>query len=262
MQQDYWVKQTDTPLFEDVVWSRPEMRSSAGKLFIVGGHSESFIQPALAYDAATKAGIGVARVLMPQTLAKTLRKSYPLAEYATANRSGSFSKNALAELLMGAHWADAVHLAGDFGKNSETIAMLDNFASKYTGILALSQDSADHFCHQPTALLARKTSLLVLGIDQLRVLGSALKTPYAFTSDIALVPLVEQLHELTLKLPHLYIMVVHNQHLVAAVGGRVASMSLTYTSTTEIAASAVTWWLQQPTKSFEAIVSSQSQLKL
>lgn len=255
---EYWVKQKDTPLFEDVVWSRPEMRNSAGKLCIVGGQSESFMQPALAYDAATKAGIGVARVLMPQTLSKTLKKSYPLAEYASANRSGSFAKNALSELLMGAHWADAVHLAGDFGKNSETIAMLDNFAGKYSGKLAISHDAADYFCAQPGALITRNLTLLALTLDQLRALGAALKTPYAFTSDIALVPLVEQMHQLTIDMPQLYVMVAHNEQLVVAVQGRIASTPLTRTSTTEIAATAVTWWLQQPTKAFEAIVSSQA----
>ncbi len=255
--QPYWIKQTDKPLFEDVVWSRPEMRSTAGKLCIVGGHSESFIQPAIAYDAATKAGIGVARVLMPQSLFKTLKKSYPLAEYASANRSGSFATNALSELLMGAHWADAVHLAGDFGKNSETIAMLDNFVGKYSGILAVSHDAADYFCRQPTALLARPQTLLVLTLDQLRTLGASLKTPYAFTSDMALVPLVEQLHELSIKFPQLLVVTLHETQLVVAVGGRVATTPRKSTSTTEISATAVTWWLQQPAKPFEAIVSSQ-----
>lgn len=72
MERPYWHKQTaDKPLFPDLLWSRPENASFAGKLLIVGGNLYGFNNPAKAYEESKKAGIGVARVLLPDALQKT-----------------------------------------------------------------------------------------------------------------------------------------------------------------------------------------------
>src|SRR5574337_963690 len=103
---DNWLKQnTDSPLFPDLIWSRPENKRHAGKLLIIGGNAHGFAAPAAAFAAAGRAGRGSMRVILPQVLQKTLRKSFSEAEYAPSTPSGSFARAALAMLLEHAEWA-------------------------------------------------------------------------------------------------------------------------------------------------------------
>src|SRR5471030_891522 len=102
-----WLRQTaDKPLFPDLLWSRPENKRQAGKLLIVGGSVDGFAAPAAAFSAAAEAGIGTARVLLPDSTRKVLGTSFAEAEFCPSTPSGSFSRQALAQLLENAEWAD------------------------------------------------------------------------------------------------------------------------------------------------------------
>ncbi|MGC1176527.1 MAG: hypothetical protein WA843_00490, partial [Candidatus Saccharimonadales bacterium] len=71
MDHTYWHKQTAArPLFPDLLWSRPEHKAHAGKLLIVGGNAHGFAAPAEAYSQSQRAGVGVARALLPQPVKK------------------------------------------------------------------------------------------------------------------------------------------------------------------------------------------------
>lgn len=256
---DYWHKQTDKPLFPDLMWSRPETKSSRGKLLIVGGHAQSFAAPAEAYSSAEKSGIGVARVILPNSLERTVSKLFPAAEFAPSNPSGGFAMTTLAEILSTASWADGVLLAGDLGRNSETTAMLENLAGKYVGQLAITKDAADFFCTHPTSLVARPATALVISTGQLQRLGTSMHVAGAFTSDMGIVQAVDWLHLFTTEHPTLHIITRHlNQYLVAVLG----QVSTTPVQTdkpvwrVQRAAAAATWWLQNPSKPFEALTSS------
>src|SRR5882757_7834828 len=120
MEQTYWHKQAiDKPLFPELLWSRPENKSFAGKLLIIGGNAHGFAAPAEAYVAAEKAGIGTTRILLPDSLQKTVGKLFAPAEFATSNPSGGFAQTSLAEALALSDWADGILVAGDTGRNSE-----------------------------------------------------------------------------------------------------------------------------------------------
>ncbi|MFZ1248787.1 MAG: hypothetical protein WAQ24_00525 [Candidatus Saccharimonadales bacterium] len=259
MSQPYWHKQSKKPLFPDLLWARPEMKSAAGKLLVIAGHAQSFAAAAEAYTAAERAGVGTVRVLLPASLEKTVSKLFPAADYAPDNPSGGFATRSLAELLAAGQWANGVLLAGDLGKNSETLAMLENFATKYTGQLTITKDAADFFCTQPNSVAARPNTLLVISLGQLQKLGKALRLPYAFTSDLGLMQLVELLHTFTLRYPTLYIMTRHTNYYVVAVSGSITTSSAPIDKPiwrVATAASAATWWLQNPEKPFEALISS------
>jgi len=256
---DYWIKQkSDAPAFPNLVWSRPETKQAAGKLLVVGGHAQSFAAPAEAFAAAEKAGIGTARVLLPDSLERTVSKLFPAAEFAPSNPSGGFATNALAELVVASHWADGVLLAGDFAKNSETIAMLENFAGKYAGQLTLTQDAAEWACDHPTSLVDRSSTTVVLDTTQLQRLGTSLHVAKAFASDMGIVQAVDWLHELTLTHQNLQFITMHQNQYVVAVAGQVSTTPADNKKTWQVraAADAATWWLQNPTKSFEALTSS------
>jgi NAD(P)H-hydrate repair Nnr-like enzyme with NAD(P)H-hydrate dehydratase domain len=59
-----WQKQASSkPLFDDLLWSRPEQKALAGKLLIIGGNSHAIAAPGEAFMLASKAGAGDIRVV-------------------------------------------------------------------------------------------------------------------------------------------------------------------------------------------------------
>lgn len=257
--QNYWQKQTsDKPLFPDLLWSRPENKNQAGKLLIIGGNAHGFAAAGEAYSTAIKAGIGTARVLLPDSLQKTVGRIFDVGEYAPSSPSGSFGQKALAEMLQMSEWADATLLAGDFGRNSETAIVLEKFVDKYSGQLVVTQDAADYFTKQPRGLLQRPETCLVLSFAQLQKLASSSKStkPFLYESDILHV--VENLHEFT-SLHKIGLVTKHHDNMLTCFDGRICSTKLTADEPiwrVKTAAQAAVWWLQNPTKTYEALVTS------
>jgi len=257
--QDYWHRQTAAkPLYPDLLWSRPENRSTAGKLLIVGGNAHGFAAPATGYAEAAKAGIGTVRVLLPDSLQKTVGKILETGEYAPSTPSGSFAQQSLAELLAMAEWADGVLLAGDLGRNSETAILLEQFAVKYPGRLTISKDAVDYFTKIPTTLLSRSNTMLVLSFAQLQKLASSARFDKAFTFDMDFLRLVDELHEFTV-LHQTALVVKHLQNIFVALNGQVSSTKLNddlVVWRVRTAANASVWWLQNPGQEFEAVTTS------
>ncbi|MEO8105119.1 MAG: hypothetical protein ABI602_02170 [Candidatus Saccharibacteria bacterium] len=256
MDRGYWHKQTTSePLFPNLQWSRPENRQFAGKLLIVGGNVHGFAAAAEAYGLAEKAGIGTARVLLPDALQKTVGRIFSAGEYAPSTPSGSFGQSSIGELLSMCLWADGVLLAGDLGRNSETAILLESFVAKYSGQVTITRDAADYFTSTPSHILERPNTLLVISFAQLQKLAVQAKYPAAFTFDMDLLRLIDQLHEFSL-LYQLAIIVRHLNTVVVAMQGEVSTTKL---PTDELAwrlataARASVWWLQQPSKGFEAL---------
>lgn len=259
MEPTSWHKQTsEVPLFPNMLWSRPENRAFAGKLLIVGGNAHGFAAPAEAFAEASKAGIGVARVVLPDSLQKTVGKMFEAGEFAPSTPSGSFSQKALAELLADSNWADGVLLAGDLGRNSETAILLEKFAEKYGGQLTITKDAADYFVNIPQSVLTRPDTTLVISLAQLQKLGIAAHFTTAFTFSMDLLHLVDALRQFT-ALHACNLIVKHLDNIFVAVDGQV---STTKPKTDQpiwrvkTAAHAATWWLQNPSKPFESLTTA------
>ena len=257
MDRLYWRKQTpDKPLFPELLWSRPENRLYAGKLLIIGGNLHGFAAPAEAFAHAEKAGIGVARVVLPDALQKTVGKVFAAGEFAPSTPSGSFAQKALAELLSLAAWADGVLLAGDFGRNSETAILLEKFAEKYTGQLALTGDAADYFIAAPTKILAREGTTFVIDFAQLQKLAINAHFTEAFTSSMDLLRFVDTLHDFS----HTHaasIITNHLENTFVAVKGQISSTRTDQPAALlQQAAQAATWHLQNPTKPLESLTTA------
>ena len=258
MEQSYWIKQSaGKPLFEDLLWSRPENKLHAGKLLIIGGNEHNFSAPGIAYEAATKAGIGVAKVLLPDALQKTIGKVLENCEFAPTNKSGSFARTALDTWLELANLADAVLIAGDIGRNSETTIVIESFLEKYSGLLIITEDALDPFIDAPEKLFARDNTLIVASFGQLQKMwprlnkeGETVKYGHSLTKNIELI------HEFALTNPS-YVMTKHNDDLIVSVQGKISTTPNTDEIwRTKIAAQASVWLLQNPNNPFEALTTS------
>lgn len=257
MNDSFWQQQTTTPLFPDILWSKPENKQTAGKLLIIGGNAYGFSAPATAYQEAMGAGVGSVRILMPVSLQKLVGQ-LPDTYFAPQNPSGSFSKKALDEMLLQASWCDAVLLAGELGRNSETAVTLETFSKKYSGMLTLTKDAVDYFLHHPSVVLQRPNTSIVLSIEQLQKFGVHTKRTTAITLKMTNQQLAHWLHEFTLDyIAH--IITLHNDHLFIAAQGRViTSPCNTATKIWRLATAAktVVFWLQNPAKPLEAFATS------
>jgi NAD(P)H-hydrate repair Nnr-like enzyme with NAD(P)H-hydrate dehydratase domain len=259
MNDKNWLKQTkDKPLYPDLIWGRPENRKLAGKLLIIGGNSQSFNNLATAYSAALTAKVGMIRAILPDVLRPNLVKIFPEASYAPSTPSGSFARSGLSILFESANWADGVLLAGDFGHNSETAILLEQFINQYDGLLGLSKDSLDYFTNNPLELLKRKNTMLVLNLGQLQKIAIKAKFSKAFTFDMDLIRLVSTLQDFTKEYSSI-IIVKHLSNICIGLNNQVITTKLEEelsTWTTETSAKAITWWLQNPNQPLEAIASS------
>ena len=259
MESTYWLKQTrGSPLFPDLLWSRPENKRHAGKLLIIGGNLHGFSAPGTAYSAAIKAGVGTCRVILPDKLQKTVGKLLPEAEFAPSTpTSGSFSRKALAQVLDSAVWADSVLLAGDFGRNSETAILLESFMSKYSGQVTVAQDGLDYFLAKNSPLVKRPNTSSIINLGKLQKLAKYNRPATPVMHSMMLADLVQLLHDWTSGNPG-QIITKHADNFIVASGSQVSTTPVSEESNwqIELAAYASVWWLQQPQKPFEAITTA------
>lgn len=252
MDDTNWLRQTkDKPLFPDILWSRPENKTQSGKLLIIGGNQHAFSAVAAAYSSAVAAGAGSVRTVLPDRLRATIGKIFPEAEFAPSTLSGSFSKLALAMLLEEASWADGVLLAGDFGRNSETAILLESFADKHPGLLALSGDSIDYFIKSPEQITDREQTVIICGFSQAQKI---LARQALLKHDMDLKQLTEALSVFT-KDSKPVIVTQHSGNSVVAYQGRV-STTQGIPNLELLAPSSIVFGIQNPGKLFEAITCS------
>lgn len=258
MNPEFWHKQLPSkPLFPELEWSRPENRQFAGKLLIVGGNLYGFAAPAEGYTESLKAGIGASRALLPNAIQKVVGPSIENCEFAASTPSGSFSQRALVELLDWCRWADGILFAGDLGRNSETAILVEKFLQKCEAPTILTKDAVDYVVSAPQAALERPNTALVLSLSQLQRLGTAAKFEKPITFGMNLVQLVEWLHLFTNRFaPH--IVVKHLDQIFVAVNGEVSTTRLQKDKQVwrlKTAAHVAVWWIQNRSKTFEALTT-------
>lgn len=236
-----------------MLWSRPVNKRHAGKLLIIGGHSQSFAEPSRAYAAALKAGAGHIRVVLPDKLQKTLGKTFPEAEFAPSTPIGSFSRQALDLWLDLANWADGVLLAGGLSKNSETAILLESFVDKYAGQLSLTGDSLDYFAQKPAQITGRENTLLVGELTQMQKLA---QPEQAIRQTAELMQILNTLSIWSSDIKASVITSHANQIITASQGKLSTTQAENDRVEPELAAYASVWLMQQPEQVFEALTTS------
>lgn len=255
----YWHKQTaQTPLFPEIAWLRPEQKSLAGKLLIIGGNKLGFAAVAQSYNDALAAGAGECRAILPEALKKVIRSQAFDCIFTPTNPSGGMSKDALPILKASADWADALLLIGDHGRNSETAIVLEQLLAERGRLAIITRDSVDLLRASLPSLLQRQPTVLVVTLAQLQKIFQAVYYPKTILFSMQLSNLVETLHKFTITYP-ITVVVFHQNHLVIALGGTVSStpwQEPTLIWRGSVATKATVYAMQQPKRLLEAITVS------
>jgi hypothetical protein len=225
---NYWRKQeADKPLFPDILWSKPERRDLAGKLAIVGGNSHGFAAVAAAFSTAMNVGAGEVKVILPESLKKTLptsiKNQFHDVVFAPANQSGGFAKESINELRAAAHFADVVLFIGDSGQNSETAGVIETFLREdATTPVVITRDAVDLVKNSAEMVLRRANTHLVMSLSQLQKFARAVYYPRMITFSQGAKQIAETLHKFTLSYP-VAITLWHTDALFVAKSGDVLS---------------------------------------
>lgn len=220
---EYWKQQQPTkPLFPDIEWSKPEQKTSRGRLGIVGGNKLGFAGVAESYSTTLNTGAGEVRVLLPDCLRKSIPPSMTDVIFAPCNPSGSLSRDALPDLTALSTWASCLLLAGDAGRNSETAIAYSDLIRDYTGQLVITRDAVDLVKNDSEALVNRPNTVLIVSFAQLQKMFQAVYYPKMLTFSMQLLQLVEAVHKFTVTYP-VTIAVLHRDTLVVAHDGEVVT---------------------------------------
>lgn len=256
---DYWKQQQPTkPLFPDIEWSKPEQKTSRGRLGIIGGNKLGFAGVAESYSTALNTGAGEVRVLLPDCLRKSIPPSMTDVIFAPCNPSGSLSRDALPDLTALGTWASCLLLAGDAGRNSETAIAYSDLIRSYTGQLVITRDAVDLVKNDSEALVNRPNTTLIVSFAQLQKMFQAVYYPKMLTFSMQLLQLVEAVHKFTVTYP-VTIAVLHRDTLVVAHDGEVVTTK--WETPLAIwrgitAARAATYLMWTPSQPLQAIATS------
>lgn len=254
---EYWKRQKEEPLFEQLDWDKPERKDQAGRLLIVGGSDHALSAPAQAFMLSQSHGIGSAKVALPSKAKRLLKDGVFETVFLPSTPSGEFSNEGSRELLEYALWADTVLLCGDTGRNSQTTVLVSDFLRSYSGQVIITRDSLDSLTNEAQLVLSRPRTTIVATIAQLQKIfkNTGNPTPVTFTMDLT--ALLSLLHEAT-ENDRASIVTLHNNQIIVASGGEVSTTQLQAndepthwrTPISAIAACLQTWY---PNDSFKAL---------
>ncbi len=258
MHESYWLTQTaETPLFPDIEWNRPEQRSRAGKLTIIGGNTHGFVAVATAYQDALGLGVGQVRAVLPDTLRSAIPASILDTVYVPSTASGSMSRDAEALVDASLAWSDHTLLIGDAGRNSETAIVYEALLATSTP-LTITRDALDLLKIAAPKMVDRPMTTLVLSFAQLQKLFQTVYYPKMLGFSMQLSLLAETLHKFTVSYP-CSLVTFHQNHLIIAHDGQVVTQEfdnpmLIWRGT--VATHAACYQLWTPHKPLEAIAAS------
>lgn len=259
MDYSYWQKQSvDKPLFPDIEWSKPEQKSKAGRLAIIGGNRLGFASVAESYATALQTGAGEVKILLPDVLKKTIPSTMNDVIFGQTNPSGSLAREALIDMKAIADWSTGVLLIGDAGKNSETTILYESFIKDYYGPLTITRDSIDLMLNSISEIIERPNTAIVASFAQIQKIFQKCYYPIVLTFSMQLINLVEALHKFTITYP-VCVSVFHNEHLVIAFNGQIVTQE--WKNPMEIwkgitATKSSVYWMWNQLKPLESFASS------
>ncbi|MDR0887444.1 MAG: hypothetical protein LBM97_02025 [Candidatus Nomurabacteria bacterium] len=267
--EKFWQKQTDKPLFPDILWNKPEQRTHAGRLGIIGGNRLGFFAVAKSAEAAYQNGVGEVRVLLPDALRNNLKnlKNCEIA-FAPSTESGSFAKDAILDAQALGDWSDLLLIVGDLSRNSETAIFVEKvLIENPTKPILLTRDAAELSLPSATAWLQNPNLTFFSPLAGLQKLFRAIYYPKVITFSMPIMTLIETLHKFTISYPT-SIITVHQQvgqepYFLVAKDGKIITMSIRYAKQSiispwlgDLSAKISNFLIWNPTHQLEAITTA------
>lgn len=245
--------QTEKPLFPDLLWSRPTLRSRGRRLLIVGGHKHEFSLVQDIYQVAEAAGIGEAQAALPDTLQRLVGGG-EFGHFLPATIAGSLGKAALGELLHTAKDYDGVIIGANLTNNSETGIMIESLISQSEQPVVITEETINTLKFQPELITGNPKALVITTMNGLFALANHHHMPLAIRSNSGLMGKLEIIHQLV-SISECSYLVFDNEVIVAAEGEMsVTQLPIGLTDQPGVMIGlASTFWLQQRSRPFEAL---------
>ncbi len=214
-----WLKQSkDKPLFEDILWLKPENPHQRPKVVIIGGSIHGFASTTKLYDAIKSKAAYQTRVILPKSLEKILGHAITDAVFVETTSTGEISHEAKNAIRSAIAWADAVIFSDDLGNNSQTEILVTELLDEL--------DKPTYFLGQTLEILNKVAQkvienpyiILVGELAQISKFNSAAKSQTALLQADGLVKLAEKFQTVSADWLPAAVTNVESQILVAESG--------------------------------------------
>ena len=191
---DFWLKQSgDKPLFEDILWMKPENPHQRPKVLIVGGSSHGFMTTTQLYSAIKSKSAYQTKVALPKSIDKMLGNSFEDAVFVSSTKSGEIASEAKNDLSQMIDWAQVVVISDDIGNNSQTELLLQELLLKTDTPVFVLGHSIDLIAKSGQDL-ANKDNLVLVGVLS-QISHFAAHTGTALQNSDGLLQLVDKLNK-------------------------------------------------------------------
>lgn len=248
--------QSDKPLFPELLWSRPTLRSRGGRLLIVGGHKHEFSLVQDIYQVAEAAGVGEAQAALPDTLQRLVGGG-TFGHFLPATSAGSLGKAALGELLQISEDYDALIVGANLTNNSETGIMIESLVSETEQLAVITEETINTLKFHPEVITGNPKALVVTTMNGLFALANHHHMPLAIKPNSGLMGKLKIIQQLIDISRCNY--VIFDQEVIVASEGEMSVTQL-QTSLSEHAGVMIglasTFWLQNRQRPFAALTTA------
>ena len=218
-------RQTDQPLFPQVIYNRPVTRMAGGRMLIVGGHSGEFSLPTATHQFAVAAGIGEATAVLPDNLAKLLGGA-PGVAFAASSTSGSLGREALGRILELSEETDAVAIGASLSNNSNTAMLTERLAQEVKRPLIVFDDALTSLRQNIALVTDNPQALVILTMAEVFKLCGALGIPINIRPHAGLINKLEIIRDLASASACAY--AVYGTEIIIASGGQLTVTPINY----------------------------------
>lgn len=248
--------QSDKPLFPDLLWSRPTLRSRGGRLLIVGGHKHEFSLVQAIYQVAEASGIGEVQAALPDTLQRLVGGG-DFGHFLPATVAGSLGRAALGELIHLAHDYDGIIIGANLTNNSETGIMIESLISQSEQPVVITEETINTLKFNPDLITGNPKALAVTTMNGLFALANHHHMPLAIKPNSGLMGKLEIIQQLVDISECSY--VIFDHEVIVAAGGEMSVTQLPVGLSEQpgvMIGLASTFWLQQRSRPFEALTTA------
>ncbi len=248
-----FLRQSDTPLFPDVFWNLPTLKSRGGRLLIIGGHKQQFDGVQAIYQIAEAAGIGELQAAMPDSLQRLVGGG-GFGHFLPTSASGSLGRAALGELLHLGGEYDGMVLGANLTNNSETGILVESLLRQYDGRLIITSEVVEVLKFHPDLITGNPRAVVVVTMPGLFALANHHHLPIAIKPNRGVIGKIEIIKQLASISRCSY--VVFDNEVIVASDERISLTSLEngLSNWTPVMIGLVaTFWLQQGSKPFEGL---------